>query len=85
MDVKGRIREFILEELTNTGCDEDVRDDESLIHSRILDSLSILQLISFLDEEFGILLEDDELDPDKIDTIEHITKFVETKLASNVP
>ena len=56
MDLKKRIEEFILTEI----CEElgleiqQIKEDQPLIDSGILDSLGILKLLSFLDEELGI-------------------------------
>ena len=80
MDIKKMIREFMIEELNDAGFHENVRDDESLIDSQILDSLSILQLISFMDEKFGIFPAEDELNPETLDTINHIEAFIRNKL-----
>ena len=80
MDIKKMIRDFMIEELNDAGFHENVRDDESLIDSQILDSLSILQLISFMDEKFGIFPAEDELSPEKLDTINSIEEFIRNKL-----
>ena len=77
------IREFMIENLNDAGFHENIRDDESLIDSQILDSLSILQLISFMDEKFGIFPAEDELNPEKLDTINSIEEFIRNKLNKN--
>ena len=74
------IRGFMMQDFKESGFHENIRDDESLIDSQILDSLSILQLISFMDQKFGIFPEPDELVPEKIDTINHIEEFITKKL-----
>jgi acyl carrier protein len=55
---------------------------KSLIEAGILDSTGILELIGFLEEQFGILIEDDELIPENLDSIENIVQFVTRKRAS---
>ncbi len=77
------IREFMLEELKDAGFNENVRDDESLIDLAILDSLTILQLISFMDQNFGIIPDPDEIAPEKVDTINRIEEFIANKLNIN--
>ena len=79
--IKKTIREFLIEELRDHGFHEAVRDDESLIDAGIIDSLSMLKTISFLDEKFGIMLTEDELDPSNFDSIDLIHKFIEKKLS----
>jgi len=74
-NIKQMIREFMVKELKDSGFHENIHDNESLIDSQVLDSLSILQLISFMDEKFGFFPDDDELTLDKLDTINHIEEF----------
>lgn len=80
METKKLIREFFIEELRDNGFHEGLRDDQSLIDTGIMDSLSILKMISFLDEKFGIVPTEDELDPSNFDSIDLIHKFIEKKL-----
>lgn len=79
MDIREKVRTFMLKEFQESGFQSSIRDDESLISSSILDSLSILKLISFLDEQFDIVPQENELNPDTFDTIEHITEFIKNK------
>lgn len=80
MDIRKSIREFLIEELKDNGFHEGVRDDESLIDADIMDSLSILTTISFLDEKFGIIPSEDELDPENFRSVIAICNFVQKKL-----
>ena len=80
MDIKKIIREFMIEELGDEGFDENFDDDESLIESFILDSLSFLMLISFIDEKFGIIPENDEIGPEKFETVNKIEGYIRSKL-----
>jgi len=80
MDIKNKVRDFMLEEFNSSGFNENIGDDESLIDSQIIDSLSILQLISFMDEEFGIFPAEGELNSGEIDTINQIVNYILKKL-----
>jgi acyl carrier protein len=55
--------------------------DEStpLLESGIIDSLGVLDLVSFLEQSFAIQVADDELTPDNFATIASLTAFVEKK------
>jgi acyl carrier protein len=53
----------------------------SLIEAGIIDSTGVLELIGFLEEEFGIRIDDEELLPENLDSIDNIVKFVERKQA----
>jgi acyl carrier protein len=55
--------------------------DVSLLEQGIVDSTGILELIHFLEEHYGIKVQDDELLPENLDTIGNICAFLERKLA----
>jgi len=65
-------REVVTEMIGNT-----IPDDESLISSGLIDSLSILNLISRMEGKLGIRLKTGGLQPDDFDTIDLITETVE--------
>jgi acyl carrier protein len=56
--------------------------DQALLETGIIDSTSILELVAFLEETFGITIEDEELLPANLDSIDKITGFVSKKLSA---
>ena len=85
MEVREQIREFLMNELKEQGFHEGIRDDESLLEAKIMDSLGILTTISFLEERFGIISDEDELDPKNFRSVIAISKFAEEKLGPKRP
>ncbi len=77
MDAASEIEKFIGEEcaadLASVGRDED------LLATDILDSLMIVELVSFLETRFGIQVRDDDLLPENFKTVNEIVAFVERK------
>ncbi|HLK49265.1 MAG TPA: acyl carrier protein [Bryobacteraceae bacterium] len=55
-------------------------DNESFLESGILDSTGVLQLVDFLEQAYGVKVEDEELIPDNLDSIEKISAYLERKL-----
>ncbi len=55
--------------------------DQSLLDSGVIDSTGVLELVNFLEENFGFSVNDEELVPDNLDSIDNITAFVRKKLA----
>lgn len=53
-----------------------ISDRQSLLEAGVLDSVGVLALVAFLEQKYGIKVEDDELMPDNFDTIEAIAAFV---------
>lgn len=72
------IKEF-LKGSSALGGDDDVRADMSLLDSGILDSLGILQLVTFLGDEFGIEVTDDDFVAENFETVGSLARFVARK------
>lgn len=54
----------------------------SLIEAGLIDSTGVLELVGYLEEHFGVLITNEELLPENLDSIDNIVAFVERKLAS---
>ena len=55
------------------------RDDESFLESGILDSTGVLQLIEFLEETYAVKVEDAEMIPENLDSIDKIVVYLRGK------
>lgn len=79
MDVKEKVKEFILTEICeDLGMDiSNIGEDESLIRAGIMDSLGILKTLSFLDEEYEISLPREMIKPDTFENIKIICELIE--------
>lgn len=78
MKRKQQIRQFIT---TNfyVPPEAGLADDGSLLEHGIIDSTGVLEVISFLEDTFEIKVEDDELLPENLDSIDRLAAFVERK------
>ncbi len=79
MDIKNRIRTFIVENFL-FGKDAGLDEETSFLDEGIIDSTGILELVNFIEEEFHIKVEDEELVPENLDSIANVVKFLERKL-----
>lgn len=79
METKQKIREFIVETFLFGAEDAQIEDGESLLESGIVDSTGVLELVGFLESEFGLEVKDDELVPENLDSIDNLAGFVERK------
>ena len=59
-----------------------VTDDASFLDLGIIDSTGVIELIAFLEETYGICVEDAEMVPDNLDSLEAIDKYVARKMFS---
>jgi acyl carrier protein len=57
-------------------------NSESLLGKGVLDSTGILELIAYIEEEYEITVEDEEMLPDNLDTLDNIAEFVIRKQES---
>jgi len=76
--MKEQIREFVCK--TTFSDPQKIDDDTLLFDEGIFDSMGLLNLISFLEENLGIKVDDSELDAANFGSIEAITSFLQRKL-----
>jgi acyl carrier protein len=76
-----QIRSFIQETFL-FGQADNLRDGDSFLESGIIDSTGILQLIAFLQDAYGVRVEDEEAIPDNLDSIDRIVVYLRRKLDS---
>lgn len=55
--------------------------DDSFIEKGIIDSTGILQLVEFVEQEFGLKIDDEDLIPENLDSINRLVAFVNAKMA----
>ena len=51
-------------------------DGESLLGAGLIDSTGILELVTYLESEFGIVVLDEEIIPENLDSVDQITAYV---------
>ena len=79
MDITERVKEFVTANFyVEPGS---LAHDASLLEQGIVDSTGVLEVVSFLEAEFGIEVADEELLPENLDTIGRISAFVARKKA----
>lgn len=76
--VTTRIRSFLVEHFPSAR-NHALGDDDHLLANGILDSLGVLDLVGYLEREFGIAVADEDLVPEHFETLRHLTTFVEEK------
>ena len=81
MDIIKDIRAYIVDNFL-FGDGDELQYESSFLESGIIDSTGILELITFLEETCHIKVEDDELIPENLDSLEKIHDFLERKMGS---
>jgi len=80
-EIIGPVRQYILDTVLRGEDPSALRSDTPLISGGILDSLATLELVSFLEQRFGIQLEAHEVDAERLDTLSAIAALVQGKSA----
>lgn len=81
-EIRQKIRKHILESFLFTAKEDALDNDKSFLQNGIIDSTGILEVIGFIEEEFGIKVEDEEIIPANLDSINLISGYVTRKRAS---
>ena len=79
MNTKAVLEKFIVDEIMLADSGTRIDSDESLISSGVLDSLGLLRLIAFIEERFGVTVEDGEVVPDNFQSLNVMESFLSEK------
>ena len=77
--IKDRLRLYILENFLFTDDQSELDNEDSFMDQGIIDSTAVLELIFFMEEEFSVKVEVEEMIPDNLDSINKVTRFIESK------
>jgi acyl carrier protein len=78
MDIKEQVRTFVTSNFY-VADPSALEDNASLLDKGIIDSTGVLEVIFFIEETFGITVEDSEMLPENLDSIERISNFIARK------
>lgn len=79
MEVKETLKKYIADDILR---DKSIvfDGDDSFLEKGLIDSTGVLELVSFIEETFDIRVEDEELIPENLDSLNRLTTYVELKL-----
>jgi acyl carrier protein len=77
--VRNEIRSFIYETYFFGDESETFEDTDSFMEHGIIDSTGVLELTSFLEEKYGVTVNDDEMLPANLDSVANLIAFIERK------
>lgn len=70
------VKQFLLAEFLPDVADSELTEDYDLVAGGVIDSLGLLKLIAWIEERFGLPVDDVELDPESFRTIDAIDAFI---------
>ena len=82
MDIRQTIRSHVLQNYLFTDDPSALGDGESFLEKGFIDSTGVIELTHFLEDNFAIKVEDTEMLPENLDSIDFLVAFVERKRAT---
>jgi acyl carrier protein len=79
MSTEAKLRTYILENYLFSDDQSELDNGDSFMGKGILDSTGIMEVIFYLEDEFGIQVEDEEMVPENLDSINNLLVFLESK------
>jgi acyl carrier protein len=76
-DTTSKIKTFLARQFPMT---KNVGNDEPLLKNGLIDSLGILEVVAFIEKEFGIVVSDEDLLPENFGSIHSLASFVHNKM-----
>jgi acyl carrier protein len=77
--IRGQLKSFIAKQFP-LARKRNVGVEDRLLGEGIIDSLGVLDIVGYLENEFRITISDDDLTPENFETIDRLAAFVERKL-----
>jgi acyl carrier protein len=76
------IRKYIAENILFSGSDYPYSDDTSFLNEGVLDSMNILQLVEFVEKQFHISVDDQDIVPGNFDSVAKLSAYINHLLNS---
>ncbi len=73
------IRQFIFDNFLFDAAEEDLGNDDSFLEQGIIDSTGVLELVEWLEDTFEITVDDEELVPENLDSVNQLAAFIAKK------
>ena len=78
-ELRGKLRAFITDNFLFGRFYGGIADDDSLVDGGVIDSTGVLSLVGFLEQTFGIRVQDDEIIPDNLESINRLAAYISRK------
>lgn len=74
------LRNFIVDNFLFGQDDGSLADSTSFLQTGIIDSTGVLELIGFMEQQYGVHLADEEIVPENLDSLDNLVTFLSRKL-----
>jgi acyl carrier protein len=83
--VADRVRQYVVENYLYMRQDATVGDDDALLAKGIIDSMGVMELVAFLEEEFGVAVADADITEANLGSLGAIARYVVARRPGGVP
>jgi acyl carrier protein len=80
MEIEQQIKSYIAKNLIFSGDEFNYPDHASFLEEGIVDSLGVMELVSFVEDKFGVKVADQDITPDNFDSVTKLSAYVQRKL-----
>lgn len=77
--IEQELRQFVIDSFMFGQQDTAFSNEDSFLEKGLIDSTGVLELVAFLEQTYGFKLQDDEVTPENLDSVDRIAKFVQRK------
>ncbi|QDV52732.1 acyl carrier protein [Gimesia fumaroli] len=78
--IQSDVRNFVADNFLFGEAPESLNNDDSFLETGIIDSTGVLELVAFIEDRYSVEVDDDELVPENLDSIDRLINFIESKL-----
>jgi acyl carrier protein len=79
MSAEAKVREYILDNFLFTSDQNALSNEDSFMNKGIVDSTGMLEIIYFIEDEFEIGVDDEEMVPENLDSVNNIVEYIKRK------
>lgn len=80
--IAARLRSYIASNLLFTGDGFGYSDDASFLGEGIIDSVGVMELVLFVEQEFSIMVEDKDVTRDNFDSVSNLSRYIASQLVA---
>jgi acyl carrier protein len=82
-EIRKQLRRYIAENLLFSDKEFPFEDDASFLKNGVVDSTGVMELVAYVENQFGVIVDPKEVVPDNFDSIKSLTDYVKRKTGGN--
>ena len=83
MDIEARIQQYVAQNLLFSDDGLQYSNDASFLLEGIIDSLGVIELVTFVQRTFELVVTSDEITPDNFDSVNRLAHYIRHKIGCN--